>query len=167
MKIVETSHCGVSMCFIAVGWTAAASSGQAPLSLPGCCLPGNCLSGCCRGSGSLLVVGRGLCCRRSLTYGYGRLRLSDAGEAVGLSHRGSLILGGRGCRGAGMQGCRGSRPCGLHPCLMSAVAPRLWGGLCVFLGNVLVLGKNDYFCRQINELSCVYLRKHREPLLSV
>ena len=118
MKIVETSHCGVSMCFIAVGWTAAASAGQDPLSLPGCCLPGN--------------------CRRSATYGYGRLRLSDAGEAVGLSHRGSRILFGRGRRGAGMQGCRGSRPCGLHPCRIplpplrgkSAVAPRLWGALC-------------------------------------
>ena len=79
MKIVETSQCGVSMCFIAVGWTAAASAGQDPLSLPGSCLPGSCLSGCCRGSGSLPVVGRGLCCRRSQTYGYGRLRLSDAG----------------------------------------------------------------------------------------
>ena len=83
MKIVETSHCGVSMFFIAVGWTAAASAGQDPLSLPGCCLPGS--------------------CRRSATYGYGRLRLSDAGEAVGLSHRGSLILCGR---GAGVQGRR-------------------------------------------------------------
>ena len=65
MKIVETSHCGVSMCFIAVGWTAAASAGQAPLSLPGCCLPGN--------------------CRRSLSYGYGRLRLSDAGGLLSRS----------------------------------------------------------------------------------
>ena len=46
--------------FIAVGWTAAASAGQAPLSLPGSCLPGS--------------------CRRSATYGYGRLRLSDAGR---------------------------------------------------------------------------------------
>ena len=58
MKIVETSQCGVSMFFIAVGWTAAASAGQDPLSLPGSCLPG--------------------CCRRSPTYGYGRLSLSDA-----------------------------------------------------------------------------------------
>ena len=81
MKIVETSHCGVSMCFIAVGWTAAASAGQDPLSLPGSCLPGSCLPGSCR---------------RSLSYGYGRLRLSDAEGAVGLSHRGSLILGVRG-----------------------------------------------------------------------
>lgn len=28
-------------------------------------------------------AGRGLCCRRSATYGYGRLRLSDAGTAGG------------------------------------------------------------------------------------
>ena len=68
MKIVETSHCGVSMCFIAVGWTASASAGQDPLSLPGCCLPGSCLPGNCR---------------RSPTYGYGRLRLSDAGTVGG------------------------------------------------------------------------------------
>ena len=51
MKIVETSRCGVSMFFIAVGWTAAASAGQAPLSLPGCCLAGR-----CRRSGSLLPM---------------------------------------------------------------------------------------------------------------
>ena len=62
MKIVETSRCGVSMFFIAVGWTAAASAGQDPLSLPGSCLPGS--------------------CRRSPTYGYGRLRLSDAEEGA-------------------------------------------------------------------------------------
>ena len=62
----------VSMCFIAVGWTAAASAGQDPLSLPGCCLAGSCLSGSCLSG----------CCRRSATYGYGRLRLSDAGEGV-------------------------------------------------------------------------------------
>ena len=68
MKIVETSQCGVSMCFIAVGWTAAASAGQDPLSLPGSSLPGSCLPGSCR---------------RSPTYGYGRLRLSDAGTTSG------------------------------------------------------------------------------------
>ena len=65
MKIVETSHCGVSMFFIAVGWTAAASAGQDPLSLPGSCLAGS--------------------CRRSLSYGYGRLRLSDAGGLLSRS----------------------------------------------------------------------------------
>ena len=70
MKIVETSQCGVSMCFIAVGWTAAASAGQDPLSLPGSCLAGR--------------------CRRSLSYGYGRLRLSDAEEA---GEKGGLFWG--------------------------------------------------------------------------
>ena len=75
MKIVETSQCGVSMCFIAVGWTAAASAGQDPLSLPGSCLAGS--------------------CRRSATYGYGRLRLSDAGgcEKGGLFWGLFLVVG--------------------------------------------------------------------------
>ena len=77
MKIVEMSQCGVSMFFIAVGWTAAASAGLDPLSLPGSCLPG--------------------CCRRSPTYGYGRLRLSDAGGGVGRKRRAFLAHIGEMC----------------------------------------------------------------------
>ncbi len=69
----DVTVCGVSMCFIAVGWTASASAGQAPLSLPGCCLSGS--------------------CRRSPTYGYGTLRLSDAGEAGEKGGLFWLILG--------------------------------------------------------------------------
>ena len=69
----DVTVCGVSMFFIAVGWTASASAGQDPLSLPGSCLPGN--------------------CRRSATYGYGRLRLSDAGEAGEKGGLFWLILG--------------------------------------------------------------------------
>ena len=63
----------------------------------------------------------------------------------------------------GWQGCRGFRPCGLHPCLMSAVAPRLWR-LYVFHGNMgrrlpflsfstgkpWRLGNNVYLCAQKN-----------------
>ena len=82
MKIVETSHCGVSMFFSAVGWTAAASAGQDPLSLPGSCLPGN--------------------CRRSPTYGYGRLRLSDAGEGCHAVAAAFCVAGVQGRRDAGV-----------------------------------------------------------------